>query len=138
MATKQNTPKIIFAYRSRVQRRCAPGAVYYDPTTFTLWSNKLVPTARPKTNLVLIMLLARFPGWVSRGELIWACWGDDASGGPDNAPKTLDQLLMLARKLIRQQGFNLIAGWGRGYCVTRLKSKGAASAAPLPASPKKS
>ena len=121
--TKQNTVRVVFASMARARRPPTPNVVYYDPTTFTLWSTTLPPASRPKINLILAILLARYPGWVSYGELIHACWGDDKSGGPDNAANVLRQLIYYARNPADALGFDIISGYGRGYRVEQKEGR---------------
>ena len=67
----------------------------------------------------MLALMLRSPGYVRHDEMADAVWGDDPSGGPEDAHRNTQVYAHRARRLLQPHGFDIIPGNSdRGYqCV---------------------
>ena len=118
----RNMLNMILTTRREPSASDRPSCVYYSCVTRALWAVGVPTTTRPKTNVLLLLLLSRVGCWVSRGEVIHALWGDDPNGGPDDVVGSLMQSLLLARPIAAKLGYSLLSNYGRGYGATPVEA----------------
>lgn len=71
--------------------------------------------------LMTIFMLAHASGHVlSTGDLIEAAWGDDPSGGPEAAPRTIRMHVRHLRELLAPMGLGILCRGWNGYRLVEI------------------
>jgi DNA-binding response OmpR family regulator len=97
-----------------------PETLFVQPQGSWLARGGCVVHTEPQVLRVLIALLARPGAILPRSELAELLWSDRRDGGPDDAVKAIDGLVLRARAAAAALGCRIDAT-GRGYCAFAMR-----------------
>ncbi|MFT4098798.1 MAG: helix-turn-helix domain-containing protein [Rhodoblastus sp.] len=111
----------VIIVRFRPPSRRVPGALYVSISEGIVWRDCAWASVDGVARRLLIALGARAGAVLHREELIDLIWGDDPSGGPDVADRSLWSAIYRLRFACVALGLVLSTHGGRGFSLRALQ-----------------